>query len=612
MDPNNKPQEASSLPTASALLKDVVDSSRPPLIRRSTQQAAIFPWLSDVISITNSLDDLRQQEEQNLTAPSIRGTDSVMSLNASTTHPRGSTMFARFPHKDDNSFHESSAKRITKDSLLSQDSKSDHTLAYQQQDNLCEDESQKVTVGSTSAFEIKGKVNNVVNFPELVEGLKTEDFMNRNASSSEVKYLDLRQLAEVLYATPEFQNCLARSVFEMLKSQSRRETKPRTQGPEDPKLEMRVLTREEFKPNAPPLHENPDRAGHLIANSQKTPSYAIEVLLKESVDSTQRTRHIRNKMSSQIIRDSPVQDIPDKIRIRSAFLLKLLQRVTSVRLDHGGSNSSVNEPTSLLFLYPFKFFILYADKIEAEVTRLEAKFGNDSQIRDSAEPLSRGDGTAPDGHTDTPADGDDQFESKNAYEHLRLVKTLLATHLNPIFELRKGYLNATHTIVAFQDLWLLFEAGGLVWQREPQPGYPPSISRVTHFDGGRELLNNSDYKGRLPRRIVCGPNSKGAENRFFLRHYTLDFNGENYGPVEDILSMPPWEGTRSVYDLKVFPLNFCRDTIDHKFTSREAFLQHVIRRGKDFVNFDTINHRRYKGKVVGSKYEAVSLPPRLI
>lgn len=202
---------------------------------------------------------------------------------------------------------------------------------------------------------------------------------------------------------------------------------------------------------------------------------------------------------------------------------------------------------------------------------------------------------------------EDEFESEKAYEHLKLVKELLITHLKPIIELRKGYQNGTHKSVSFQDLWLLYEVGGLIFYREPQPNYPPSISRVTYSDGGREILNNGEFKGAEPRKDILGKDSKGTENRFYLRRYRLDYDGEHYGPVEDALSIPPWEGTRSVYDLKAFPLHFCRDTIDHAFGSIDDFREHIIKRGKKFVELDPISHKHYDGQVIGSKHEFVSL-----
>ena len=78
--------------------------------------------------------------------------------------------------------------------------------------------------------------------------------------------------------------------------------------------------------------------------------------------------------------------------------------------------------------------------------------------------------------------------------------------------------------------------------------------------------------------------------------------------MEDSFSIPPWIGTRSVYDLKFYPLNYCRSSIDHTFTNLEDFKGHVIRRGKEFVKLETINHKYYNGQVVGSRHEFVQHP----
>ena len=388
----------------------------------------------------------------------------------------------------------------------------------------------------------------------------------------------------------------------------------------NPKLKVgiEVLPQEMFKANTLSVRKNPRRPGHSIESPPARTLFVIEVVLKASraLDSqVQRIRHIDHTTSSAATRDVPLQDVPDRIRIRSAFLLNLLHRVTNDRLDHGGDKTSDNSPPSLVFLYPFKFFIIHADKIEAEANRLEAKFGNgghsgQSNASTGSDGPPTNDGptmSSEDAATDIATNLEDEFESKKACEYLKLISNLVARYLKPIIELRKRYQNGTHKTISYQDLWLLYEVGGLVFQREPLPSYPATISRVTHFDGGRELLNNGEFKGAEPRKDIPGPNSKGTENRFYLRHYRLDFDGEYYGPVEEAFSIPPWEGIRSVYDLKAFPLQFCRNGIDHKFESLEDFRNHVIKRGKKFVELDPINHKHYRGQVIGSRHEFVSL-----
>ena len=416
-------------------------------------------------------------------------------------------------------------------------------------------------------------------------------------------------------------NYVIRTIAESSENRTKRESDhKKSKQSASPRLEIGKLSPEDFKPNISQLYDNPKKSGHSISDHSKRPLYVIEVLIKESTSvelQVKRRRHISHRSRRSTLHGVSLQDVPDRIRIRTPYMLNLLRRITNVKLDHGGSKASVIERTALVFLYPFKFFITYADKIEAEVTRLNTKFEGDNhagQPHTSTTPNnpSQADDLNP-SSADVPVnrtaegDGEDDYDSEKALRHLNLLKELLGTYLKPIFDLRNGFRNAEYETVAFQDLWLLFEVGGLVFQREPQAHYPPCISRVTQFDGGRQLLNNSEFKTAESRKDIPGPNSKGVENRFYIRHYRLDFDGEHYGPIEDAVSIPPWDGTRSVYDLKVFPLGFCRTGIDHSFANLKDFQDHIISRGRKFIKLDLINHRYYNGQVVGSKHEFVSI-----
>ena len=382
-----------------------------------------------------------------------------------------------------------------------------------------------------------------------------------------------------------------------------------------PILAIGELSQEDFKSSASSLCYNPRRTGYSVADPPSRSSYVIEVLLKKSIPPEfhpRRKRHIKHSRGENM--EGSLPDVPDRIRIRSTFLLDLLHRITNHRLDHGGADSTVNERDSLIFLYPFKFLLIYAKKVDEEVVRLQSKLASCGQSEESHMSSAVHDGTTAGNTAQMSRDADrdpaaivqDDYQSEKALKQLELLTELFKTHLKPLFDLKERYRLATHDAVFFEDLWLLFEVGGLAFEREPQKDHPPRIVRVTQFDGGRQLLNNGEWKTVEPHRPVQGSNSKGVENRFNLRFYSLDYDGDYYGPVEDRLSIPPWEGPRSIYDLKVFPLNFCRKGEDHDFDSLDDFKNHVVRRGKEFVKLDTMDRRHYNGKVIGTHREFVS------
>ncbi|KAL8757310.1 MAG: hypothetical protein Q9184_004242 [Pyrenodesmia sp. 2 TL-2023] len=215
----------------------------------------------------------------------------------------------------------------------------------------------------------------------------------------------------------------------------------------------------------------------------------------------------------------------------------------------------ISDPQSqLVFLYPFKFFVTFTNKIKAEADRLKTTFGHFGQP----------------GQLRTPTSPDDLEDSKSekAFEHLTLATKLMDNYLQPIFDLHESYRNATHCTIFFQDLWPLSETGGLLFQCEPLPDYPPRLTRLIYCDGGA--------------------NSKGVENQFCSNHYHLDFTRDFYGPA--------WEGERSVYDLKLYPLAFVRNHKDHNFGSLNDYKSHLVERGKGFVELGAIHRRYYSGE----------------
>ena len=391
-----------------------------------------------------------------------------------------------------------------------------------------------------------------------------------------------------------------------------------SQKPKSPRKEeraIRLLSPEDFKSRKALSHQNTKRPGHFISDSPFDTFYAIEVLSNQHSgpgSRLQRRRHIHNKPRDVSAAD---HNIPSRIWIRSTYLLDLLQHITGLKLDHGGHRISVEEQDSLAFLYPFKFFVSYADRIRAETDRLRDKFHDDNE----AEPPQ-----AATGSTDPPMDGklmsegllgdpiasvieEEGFESKKALEYLELTMKLVNVYLKPLIDLRDDYRKAAHDTITFENLWLLFEAGGLLFEREPQADHPPQISRTIHFSGGRQILNNSEFKTPEIRRDIPGKDSKGSENAFCIHHYRLSFNGEFYGPVSDRLTIPAWEGERSVFDLKLFPLQFVRNLKDHGFESLEQYKSHVRKRGEKFMALESIDHGYYySGEGIGAHRELVS------
>ena len=135
------------------------------------------------------------------------------------------------------------------------------------------------------------------------------------------------------------------------------------------------FTPEQFKQGAPSFRNNTEKQGHSIANPPHCTS-VIEALLKdpEAIEpQLQRRRHIKRHTIHPQSRGESVtssHDIRDSIRIRSTYLLDLLFDTTGVKIDHGGTKTSVNECTSHVFLYLFSIFIIYSEEIKTSAEKL--------------------------------------------------------------------------------------------------------------------------------------------------------------------------------------------------------------------------------------------------
>lgn len=69
--------------------------------------------------------------------------------------------------------------------------------------------------------------------------------------------------------------------------------------------------------------------------------------------------------------------------------------------------------------------------------------------------------------------------------------------------------------------------------------------------------------------------------------FYFDFDGRNFGPVEERFRIPSYEGEKKVTDLPLFPLRFRKDAA----TIRSQMLD----RGAKFCDLCTIVHREYNG-----------------
>lgn len=195
---------------------------------------------------------------------------------------------------------------------------------------------------------------------------------------------------------------------------------------------------------------------------------------------------------------------------------------------------------------------------------------------------------------------------RSAKEHLKLLSQMIQEYLGPIVSLRESLLSNSKLTIYFRDLWLLFQPGELVVSAKS----PVQAYRVIHVSGGRPLMTNaitekSDNKSHAKYEPVehKGFRHKSKMSPFTIDCISYDFDGENFGPVQQNISIEEYEGEKSITMLTVWPLRFSEDP--------ESAKQALVQRGRRFSEFQTFQHRRYEGLSLDEPQEEVS-PPHLV
>ena len=301
----------------------------------------------------------------------------------------------------------------------------------------------------------------------------------------------------------------------------------------------------------------------------------------------------------------PTLQCPERVRICSRPLLETLRRF----LDPDNEYSWNTE--HLVFLRPFKLFVLYEAEIrvalkdlekrwqsKGESTEIERMSGRTNEEQESEASNSNHDGIASNGTSiaDVSFDPVVKTDTFEALEHLRLLVEFLDNDLRSTLTLRKQINAKKDCPIAFSDLWHLYEHG----QEVRTPNDQIQVFRVAKFTGGRDLLSEymPEESRELPPSCIERQGSKGA---FFVECYSYDFNGTQYGPVRTMFEIRRYEGLRYITSLPIYPLWF--DSDHQKERVRLA------RRGEKFMALARTNrtaHKSYRGLSLDEHAEEVS------
>ncbi|RGP70128.1 aaa family atpase [Fusarium sporotrichioides] len=308
-----------------------------------------------------------------------------------------------------------------------------------------------------------------------------------------------------------------------------------------------------------------DREGSFFDMKDASLLHVIEILKPAKRSSNKKnssTRFIGSSTTGTKAAE-PFPVLPTRIRIRSQYLLALLASWTGTKLleDHPPSQDE-KRPISVVFLYPFKFFIQFEDRIRQGIKESKAN----RNPEDSPTP-----------------------EQQRELQELVALEELIDTHLGHLFNLRRELRNQLRTNILFEHLWLLFEPGDIVYERgskEKRLGLP-QLWIITQYEGGREILNNNSctHTNPLVKEKLPSKDSKGRLSNFSISGFWLDSNGSEITKNEDMYSIPHWAGERPIHSLKVFPITFCEPERDFPDLDREAWRKRLIDQGRRYCKF---------------------------
>lgn len=187
---------------------------------------------------------------------------------------------------------------------------------------------------------------------------------------------------------------------------------------------------------------------------------------------------------------------------------------------------------------------------------------------------------------------------KDARDHLQLLCTVIDEHLSDLLLLHSAVSNRSVKKIKFQDLWLLYNPGDLVVSSKA----PLQAYQVLHISGGRPLMTKS--KLTLPegpegsrREVYQDQDRKFRVSPFKIDCVRFDFDGEKFGPVNEIINIAQFDEERNIVELGVYPIDFAED--------KAVLRKTLLTRGQRFAAFGDFKHQKYAGLSLGDPPEEV-------
>ncbi|KAI1178991.1 hypothetical protein F4777DRAFT_13913 [Nemania sp. FL0916] len=154
---------------------------------------------------------------------------------------------------------------------------------------------------------------------------------------------------------------------------------------------------------------------------------------------------------------------------------------------------------------------------------------------------------------------------------------VLDNDLNQLVSTHRNISLGTVEQIPFSHLWHLFRPGQEIIVKIPKP----EVYRVLQVTGGRRSLSTNEKQKETGLRSVSD---------LAIDCFSLDYNGEHFGPVACKISIKPYDGFYNITDLAAYPL--CYDTTKW---GGGTVREYLITSGRKFQGYTTASHKRYRG-----------------
>jgi hypothetical protein len=175
-------------------------------------------------------------------------------------------------------------------------------------------------------------------------------------------------------------------------------------------------------------------------------------------------------------------------------------------------------------------------------------------------------------------------------QHLRLLKNFIQNDLATLLDLNAKITSGSLEKIAFENLWYLFRPGDILYTN--YRGHD-QLSRAYSVTGGQkkkrarrktdDTASIFDNDKRIGNSV--SNTASGTWNSLAIDFYTMEFDGNQIGPVDGQIRIKNFAGERKITELTVYPLRF------HK--QRESLVSQMVERGRKYCF--SYGHKSYNG-----------------